>query len=210
IREQLRDGRNCHEIRMALLRQFESVTDNSNNGQRKLTYNDVYNQLKQLKYDLFQFDDDDMRSVQIWLNERLRSDNYTIFNGDPSRYTTHNNIYSFGFLSPTQLHFFQQARSVCMDATYNITTNVNDIMYTIVTRDPSTGTGYPNAYMFMNNHSAGPLKEWLAFLRDQCGLMIEQMTIDCSIAEVNAIDAVFQQHLSIIVLSMLFDHGTVI
>ena len=132
-----------------------------------------------------------MRSVQIWLNERLRSDNYTIFNGDPSRYTTHNDIYSFGFLSPTQLHFLQQARSVCMDATYNITTNVNDIMYTIVTRDPSTGTGYPNAYMFTNNHSAGPLKEWLAFLRDQCGLMIEQMTIDCSIAEVNAIDAVF-------------------
>lgn len=48
IREQLRDGRNCREIRMALLRQFESVTDNSNNGQRKLTYNDVYNQLKQV------------------------------------------------------------------------------------------------------------------------------------------------------------------
>ncbi|KAG2211417.1 hypothetical protein INT45_013278 [Circinella minor] len=191
IREQLRDGRNCREIRMALLRQFESVTDNSNNGQRKLTYNDVYNQLKQLKYDLFQFDDNDMRSVQIWLNERLRSDNYTIFNGDPSRYTTHNDIYSFGFLSPTQLHFLQQARSVCIDVTYNITTNVNDIMYTIVTRDLSTGTGYPNAFMFTNNHFAGPLKEWLAFLRDQYGLMIEQMTIDCSITEVNTIDAVF-------------------
>ena len=64
-------------------------------------------------------------------------------------------------------------------------------MYTIVTKDSYTGTGYPNAYMFTNNHSAGPIKEWLSFLCDQYGLLVEHITIDCCIAEVNAINAVF-------------------
>lgn len=132
-----------------------------------------------------------MTSVRIWLHERLQPNNYTIFNGDPSIYTTHDDVYSFGFLSPTQVHFLRQARSVCLDATYNVTADINDIMYTIVTRDSYTGTGYPSAYMFTNNHSAGPIKEWLSFLRDRCGLSVEQMTIDCCVAEVNAIDAVF-------------------
>ena len=144
-----------------------------------------------MKFDLFQFDDDDMTSVGIWLHKCLQPNNYTIFNGDPSTYTMHDDVYSFGFLSPTQLQFLQQARSVCLDATYNITADVNDIMYTIVTKDSYTGTGYPNAYMFTNNHSAGPIKEWLSFLHDQCGLLVEHMTIDCCIVEVNTIDAVF-------------------
>lgn len=50
IREQLRDGRNCREIRMALLRQFELVPDNSNAGHRKVSYHDVYNQLNKVRF----------------------------------------------------------------------------------------------------------------------------------------------------------------
>ncbi|KAI9248325.1 hypothetical protein BDA99DRAFT_417600, partial [Phascolomyces articulosus] len=78
---------------------------------------------------------------------------------------SNNNVFSFGFISPTQQYHLQHATSVCMDATYKITSRVNDIMYTIVTKDQHTGTGYPIAYMFTNNHSSPPIQQWLLFLR---------------------------------------------
>ncbi|KAG2216143.1 hypothetical protein INT45_002564 [Circinella minor] len=45
--------------------------------------------------------------------------------------------------------------------------------------------------MFPNNHSVGPIRQWLYFLHDTCSMTIQQMTIDCSIPEVNAIQNVF-------------------
>ncbi|KAI9247952.1 hypothetical protein BDA99DRAFT_564922 [Phascolomyces articulosus] len=45
--------------------------------------------------------------------------------------------------------------------------------------------------MFTNDHSAGPIQQWLIFLCDNCSFVIQQMTIDCSILEVNAIQSVY-------------------
>ena len=49
IQQQLNDGRNCCDIRMSLLGQFESISNSrsygSNAGQRKVNYEDVYNMM---------------------------------------------------------------------------------------------------------------------------------------------------------------------
>ena len=125
------------------------------------------------------------------MDEHLERDNYVIFRGDASEFTTNAEAYAFGFVSPIQLAQLQHSRTVCMDATHKVTDRLTDIMYTIVTRDPYTGCGYPVAYMFTNDLSSGPIHQWLEFLRNTYGMDIVQMTIDCSIPEVNAIQAQF-------------------
>lgn len=54
IQQQLYDGRNCRDIRMSLLRQFESISnsnaDESNAAQRKVNYDDVYNMMSRVRF----------------------------------------------------------------------------------------------------------------------------------------------------------------
>ncbi|KAG2216144.1 hypothetical protein INT45_002565 [Circinella minor] len=149
IQQQLKDGRNCRDIRISVLHQFESLNNDTSNEsnitQRKVNYDDVYNIMNKLKHELFQFHENEMILTKIWLDEHLLRDNYVIFNGNPSEYTINNNIFSFGFISPKQLLHLQSTRSICMDGTYKITTQIHDIMYTIIIRNPHTGTGYPVA-----------------------------------------------------------------
>ncbi|KAI9243252.1 hypothetical protein BDA99DRAFT_544547 [Phascolomyces articulosus] len=124
IDDQLCQGYKCH---------FNAITDDSATGQRRVTYEDIYNRMVKLKKELFEFRPNDMISVRVWLNEKLPRENYTIFNG----------------------------------------------------------TGYPIAYMFTNDHSAGPIQQWLIFLCDSYSFIIQQITIDYSILEVNAIQSVY-------------------
>ncbi|KAI9248324.1 hypothetical protein BDA99DRAFT_446284, partial [Phascolomyces articulosus] len=78
IKRQLSEGRNCRDIRMTILRQLDSVVGDSNTGQRRVHYEDVYNIMNKLKKDLYEFNQNDMLSVQIWLEEKLPQDNYII------------------------------------------------------------------------------------------------------------------------------------
>ena len=78
-----------------------------------------------------------------------------------------------------------------MDATHNISSRPNDVLYMIVTHDRLTGVRQPIAYMFTNDQSAQPIGEWLYFLRNTCGLVIENLTIDCSIPKVNAMNLIY-------------------
>ncbi|KAG2207871.1 hypothetical protein INT45_009799 [Circinella minor] len=199
--QQLQEGRNCRDIRISLLHQFDSISDvpldditraaQSSAGHRKVNYNDVYNQMRKLKCNLFEFHDNDMFSVKTWLDEHLANNGYTIYSGNISECTSFHDIFYFGFVSSRQLTYLQQSTSVCMDATHNISSRINDVLYSIVTRDRLTGVGQPIAYMFTNDQSAYPIGEWLRFLREMCGLTIENLTIDCSIPEVNAMHLIY-------------------
>lgn len=64
-----------------------------------------------------------------------------------------------------------------------------EVLYTLLTRHPLTGTGYPVAFMVTNDQTVGPINQWLVHLRDACNLSATFITIDCCIAEVNAIKA---------------------
>ena len=89
-----------------------------------------------------------MFSVKTWLDEHLANNGYTIYSGNISECTSFHNIFYFGFVSSRQLTYLQQSTSVCMDATHNISSRINDVLYSIVTRDRLTGVGQPIAYMF--------------------------------------------------------------
>ena len=78
-----------------------------------------------------------------------------------------------------------------MDTTYNISSRPNDVLYMIGSCDHLTSIRQPVAYMFTNDQSAQLIGEWLHFLHDTCGLVIENLTIDYSIPKVNAINLVY-------------------
>ncbi|KAL0087492.1 hypothetical protein J3Q64DRAFT_1885443 [Phycomyces blakesleeanus] len=84
------------------------------------------------------------------------------------------------------------AAAFCMDATYSITQRLDDILYTIVICDEELDRGFPCAYMLTNDHSLGPIVQWLKHLKDN-QLIVNpwQFTIDCSDAETNVLMAIF-------------------
>jgi hypothetical protein len=92
-----------------------------------------------------------------------------------------------GFQSPDQISQIRCAISFCLDATHGISARSMDIMYTLLIKSRITGTGYPVAYMVTNDHSVGPIMQWLGFLRQQAVFRPSYITIDFSLPEVNAI-----------------------
>ncbi|GAA5817499.1 hypothetical protein MFLAVUS_011047 [Mucor flavus] len=104
----------------------------------------------------------------------------------------YNTDFTFGFSSSWQQALLLQATSICLDATHCVTNIKNGILYTIVIRHPLTGTGCPVAFMFTENHSMYPIKEFLMFVRLSIGLQaIRKIIIDISATEYNAIQAVY-------------------
>jgi hypothetical protein len=82
----------------------------------------------------------------------------------------------------------KSTKSFCLDGTHGISSSISDILYTLIIRDNNVGRELPVAYMITNDHSTGPIVEWLQHLRDERLLVDpEQFTIDCCQAEVNAI-----------------------
>lgn len=133
-----------------------------------------------------------MESAKVWLHEKLRPQGYLIFEGNLQAYSSNDNLFAFGFVSSFQKDRIAAVKAYCLDATYCITKRSDEILYTIVIRDNRLGRGFPCGYMITNDHSLGPLVQWLQFLKNE-NLIVdpEQFTIDCSDAEANAINNVF-------------------
>ncbi|KAG1056753.1 hypothetical protein G6F43_001373 [Rhizopus delemar] len=86
-------------------------------------------------------------------------------------------------------------KAFCLDATHGISSNLSDILYTLIIRDDSIGRGWPVAYMITNDRSTDPIDEWLQHLRNSSLLVApEQYTIDCCQSEVNAITSIFNSN----------------
>lgn len=132
-----------------------------------------------------------MASLKIWMNERLPSEGFNCFTGRLA-YSQDTSLFACGFASPDQQLKMKSSKTFCLDATHGISNGLSDILYTLIIRENSIGRGWPVAYMITNDHSTGPIVEWLQHLRDSRLLVDpEQFTIDCCQAEVNAITNTF-------------------
>jgi hypothetical protein len=133
-----------------------------------------------------------MESANIWLDEKLQPKGYIIFRGNLQSYSSNVNLFAFGFMSPFQKDRLATVNTYCLDATYSITKRADDILYTLVIRDPHLGRGFPCGYMVTNDHSLGPIVQWLQFLKEESVIVNPlQFTIDCSDSETNAINNIF-------------------
>ncbi|KAG1608501.1 hypothetical protein G6F46_011501 [Rhizopus delemar] len=61
-------------------------------------------------------------------------------------------------------------------------------------RHPDTGKGVPVGYLLTNDQSVTLALEWLKFFRDHCSMQPEQIAVDCSIPEADAIRVTFGEN----------------
>lgn len=99
-------------------------------------------------------------------------------------------------MSRWQWNILHRESAWSVDATHDIGPYPNGILYTIVVRMQSTGTGVPVAYLFTNDHSAEPLVEWFHEFKDR-NLNPVKVTIDASLPEDNAIQSVLGENVSV-------------
>ncbi|OAD75510.1 hypothetical protein PHYBLDRAFT_64426 [Phycomyces blakesleeanus NRRL 1555(-)] len=169
IEDQLKSGSSCRSTRISVLRQIDSWRV----GVRKPNYEEIYNRMRKMTTLLYMFASDENASISIWLNVKLAEQNYCIFEINLSVYNDGKKQFAFGFQSPMQVSIMRILS--------------NEVLYTLVTRHPQTGKGFPVAYMVTNNQTAIPIKLWLDHLHIKSSFVLMNTTIDCSIIEVNAI-----------------------
>jgi len=146
---------------------------------------------------LYRFRENDIESFLFWLNNKLALQGYKIFAGNPLLYSQDTTLFAYGFQSQIQSRKMEQHQSFCLDATHGISSRSMEVLYTLLVKDLLTGKGYPVAYMVTNDQSVGPVNQWLVYLRDNCNFAPTAITIDCSLAEVNAIKAAFRNQVVI-------------
>ncbi|OAD78128.1 hypothetical protein PHYBLDRAFT_165000 [Phycomyces blakesleeanus NRRL 1555(-)] len=112
-----------------------------------------------MKNILYKFHSDENKSLDIWMHEKLPSQNYCIFTGNLSAYSNNAQNFAFGFPSPSQMMLMRIYQSFCLDTTYNISARNIEILYSLVTHHPDTGKGSPVAYMIINNHSISSINQ---------------------------------------------------
>ncbi|CAO3631321.1 unnamed protein product [Mucor hiemalis] len=199
IEERLREGYANRDTRIAIqsnLRQF--VFSNTNTGTEQsssITHRDqmidsdqLYNLHKKIQESFFKLHDDQHESVKLWL-QNLGQKGYSSFLGADFQQN-----YTFGFVSPWQKQLLVSASSICLDAAHDITTIEKGILYTIVLRHPTTGTGCPVAHMYTTDDSMLPIAEFLLFLRDKIGLSsstLKEISIDSSSTDYGAIKEIY-------------------
>ncbi|OAD71068.1 hypothetical protein PHYBLDRAFT_72501 [Phycomyces blakesleeanus NRRL 1555(-)] len=132
-----------------------------------------------------------MTSFLIWMNNKLPTLNFNICKAITS-YSPDPSAFAYGFMSPVQQEKIKTATSFCLDATHAISSNVNEILYTLLVRDKDIGRGWPVAFMVTNDRGVSPIVQWLQFLKRSFLLFDpKQFTIDCCAAEVHAIQTTF-------------------
>ncbi|OAD68776.1 hypothetical protein PHYBLDRAFT_150368 [Phycomyces blakesleeanus NRRL 1555(-)] len=147
--------------------------------------------LRAINEKLYHFDKDQMTSFLIWINNKLPALNFNIFKANTS-YSPDPSAFAYGFMSPVQQEKMKTATSFCLDATHAISSNMNEILYTLLVRDEDIGRGWPVAFMVTNDQGVSPIVQWLQFLK-RSSLLVDpkQFTIDCCAAEVHAIQTTF-------------------
>ncbi|OAD75567.1 hypothetical protein PHYBLDRAFT_64479 [Phycomyces blakesleeanus NRRL 1555(-)] len=140
---------------------------------------------------LYMFNSDEKASIAIWMNEKLPERNYCIFTRDLCVNNIESNLFAFGFQSPVQVRVMRIAISFCLDATHGISARSGEVMYSLVTQHNVSGKGFPVAYMVTNNQTVRPISQWFMHLCERSYFHPLNITIDCSISEVNAITSAF-------------------
>ncbi|OAD66371.1 hypothetical protein PHYBLDRAFT_175181 [Phycomyces blakesleeanus NRRL 1555(-)] len=137
IEDQLKGGSTCRNTRISVLKQIEEWGV----GIRKPNYEDIYNRMRKMKNLLYKFHPDENKSLDIWMHEKLPSQNYCIFTGNLSAYSNNAQNFAFEFQSPSQMMLMRISQSFCLNATHNISARNIEILYSLVPRHPDTGKG---------------------------------------------------------------------
>ncbi|OAD80242.1 hypothetical protein PHYBLDRAFT_140246 [Phycomyces blakesleeanus NRRL 1555(-)] len=183
-------GSSARKIRLEILCDIDQQEYSLN--RRKINYFDIYNKILAINQTIFHLHKDDFKSMKMWFTEKLSPKGFIIFEGNLQTYSNDESLYACRFTLPFQQIKIKAAAKFCMDATYSITQKSNDILYTIVIRDEELDRGFPCAYMLTNDHSLGPIIQWLKHLKvNQLVVNPQQFTTDCSDAETNALMAIF-------------------
>ncbi|OAD79353.1 hypothetical protein PHYBLDRAFT_162427 [Phycomyces blakesleeanus NRRL 1555(-)] len=183
IENQLKSDSSCRSTRISVLRQIDSWKV----GVRKPNYEEIYNRMRKMTTLLYIFASDENASISIWLNVKLAEQNYCIFEINLSVYNDGKKQFAFGFQSPMQVSIMRISQSFCLNATHSISSRSDKVLYTLVTCYLQTGKGFPVAYIVTNNQTAISIKLWLDHLCIKSSFVPMNITIDCSIIEVNAI-----------------------
>ncbi|OAD76753.1 hypothetical protein PHYBLDRAFT_165265 [Phycomyces blakesleeanus NRRL 1555(-)] len=172
-------SKSTSQIRIDMLR---AVDQYGRKSERKVNYYDIWNLMNKINKKLYHFDKDQMTSFLIWMNNKLPALNFNIFKANTS-YSPDPSAFAYGFMSPVQQEKMKTATSFCLDTTHVISSNVNEILYTLLVRDEDIGRGWPVAFMVTNDQG---------FLK-RSSLLVDskQFTIDCCAAEVHAIQTTF-------------------
>ncbi|EIE88594.1 hypothetical protein RO3G_13305 [Rhizopus delemar RA 99-880] len=136
---------------------------------------------------MFKFKENEFESLKVW-EEKLAAISYKVLS-----YSMGNTFY-YGIISPWQMCIMGVSKSFSLDSTFGISSRSSEVLYSLVVRYPDTGKGVPVGYVITNNQSVAPVLNWLRFLKDNCAMSPEQITIDCSIPESDAIRATFGEN----------------
>ncbi|OAD81157.1 hypothetical protein PHYBLDRAFT_161788 [Phycomyces blakesleeanus NRRL 1555(-)] len=109
------------------------------------------------------FTSDENASISIWLNVKLASLNYCIFDINLSVYNNVKKQFAISFQSPTQVSIMRMSRSFCLDATHCISSR--------------------------NDETAVPIYHWFHHLCNKSSFAPMNITIDCSIPEQHNLDS---------------------
>ncbi|EIE76691.1 hypothetical protein RO3G_01395 [Rhizopus delemar RA 99-880] len=143
-------------------------------------YDNVYNVWLTVAKDMFQFGNNEFESLQLW-KRKLIDCGYKVIDHSLD------NVFFYGFISSWQMDIMKVSKCFSLDSTFGISSRSNEVLYSLVVRHSDTGKGVPVGYLLTNDQSVTPVLEWLKFFRDHCSMQPEQITVDCSIPEADAI-----------------------
>lgn len=184
IMQHIANGYLPRDISTALQHKYNNAGPNKRESYIMTT--DIYNIYYHCRVQKFCKDKNDFVSVGLWLTD-LSTRAYSTW-----QYTDNldEQCFTFGFASQWQLTLLQKAKFLSLDATHDVCMYDRGILYTIVIRHPVAGRGVPVAYLITNDHSTRPLAAWFSSLKEQ-NVHPVRITIDCSLPEDNAIQAVW-------------------
>ncbi|OAD67261.1 hypothetical protein PHYBLDRAFT_151513 [Phycomyces blakesleeanus NRRL 1555(-)] len=136
-------SKSASQIRIDMLR---AVDRYGRKSKRKGNYYDIWNLMNKINKKLYHFDKDQMTSFLIWMNNKLPALNFNIFKAN-TLYSPDPSAFAYGFMSPVQQEKIKTATSFCLDGTHAISSNVNEILYTLLVQDEDIGRGWPVAFM---------------------------------------------------------------
>ncbi|OAD69422.1 hypothetical protein PHYBLDRAFT_172667 [Phycomyces blakesleeanus NRRL 1555(-)] len=99
IKEKLKSDSSYRSTRISVLRQINDWGV----GARKPNYEEIYNTMRKMTTLLYVFASDENASISIWLNMKLVSMNYCIFDINLSVYNNVKKQFAIGFKSPAQV-----------------------------------------------------------------------------------------------------------
>ncbi|KAG1444261.1 hypothetical protein G6F55_012378 [Rhizopus delemar] len=177
-------GFSRREIRLYLLQEMEG---DEQQRDKMFHYDQINNFWLTVAKDMFQFGNNEFESLQLW-KRKLINCGYKVIDHSLD------NVFFYGFISSWQMDIMKVSKCFSLDSTFGISSRSNEVLYSLVVRHPDTGKGVPVGYLLTNDQSVTLALEWLKFFRDHCSMQPEQIAVDCSIPEADAIRVTFGEN----------------